>query len=108
MAILLVIKNRVTLAECAASGVLSGQANAHASRRQGGKRERFGGRPIERMFAVGHFAAGYQSAFEFCVNVKSGWQPGELVEQGRKCSRFHASARFIGRFGTADIATPDN
>src|SRR5207302_10066427 len=49
--VLLVVKNRMAMAERPPAGVLPGQANAHPGRRQGREGERLRGRPVERVLA---------------------------------------------------------
>ena len=104
---LLVVKNRVALAEGAAARVLPGQADAHARRGQRGEGEGFGGGPVERMFAVGHFAARLQSVHQLGMRAKSGGQFGELAEQLGKFFNFNAGVRFVGRFWAAGVIVPE-
>ena len=80
MSVLLIVKNRVALAECAASGVLPGQANPHAGLVNVASASASAADQSSGMFAFGHFAACIQPRFNLGCNGNRR-QPGEFLKQ---------------------------
>src|SRR5262245_20323413 len=87
----LIIKNRMTLTECAASCILSGEPDAHAFGCERCKCERFRCRPIQQLLTLGHPVSGFETALKFWVNVEFIGQIDKLDEQFRETLRCHAS-----------------
>ena len=73
-----VVKNSVTLAERAASGVLSTQTHA-CPRARANRKQCFGKRPIERRTAVAHLRAPGQLAHHLRIDVEPFRYDGDLV-----------------------------
>ncbi len=66
-----VVQHGMPLAERAAFGILAGEADGMPFDGERGKCQRFGGRPIERLFALGHFLATLERPLQLLVEMKS-------------------------------------
>ena len=76
-----VVQHGVALAERAAFGVLAGEAHRMTFDGERGERERFGGGPIERLFALGHFLAALDRSLQLLVEMETVGDVRELLEQ---------------------------
>src|SRR5205823_5401589 len=57
MTVLIIMQNRMTLAESSTSAVLAAQSNAKSFRAEGGKCQSLCCRPIQRLLSACHFAS---------------------------------------------------
>src|SRR5258708_1670686 len=74
----------MSLIECAALRVLSGQANGVSFEQQRTKRQRFGESIIHWTFAMSHFGALLEQSGDFRMNVKAFRHANERVRNLRK------------------------
>ena len=103
-----VVQHGVPLAERAAFGVLAGEPHRMAFDGERGKRERFGGRPIERLFALAPFSGGARAVR---CSFLCRWKPsGTSASFSSKLFQLldrDAGFGTIIRFAAADIGLPE-
>ena len=104
-----IVQDAMALAECAPFDILSRKPHAIAFRRQRGKGERLGGRPIDRAFSRRHLPPGVHEAMQRAMEVESFRQLGKLVEQMHQPFALHMGRHvFHGRFRSARVAGPNS
>src|SRR4030095_7404090 len=67
MPVLVIVQGRVALAECAAGGVLTRDANPVPLATKTCKRKRFTGGPIQRLLPPRHLQSGFEPLLDFWV-----------------------------------------
>ena len=102
-----VVQHGVALAERAALGILAGEANRMTFDGQRREGERFGGRPIERLFALGHFLAALDRLLQLLVEMKVLGNDGQLLEQRLQLLDGDARLGAVVWFAAAEVRLPD-
>src|SRR5262249_27568922 len=70
MSILVIVEHGMSLAEGATGAILSGKTHAITLASKAGEGQRLGGRPVQRSFALGHFAPYPNAATDRGMRVK--------------------------------------
>ena len=81
-----VVQHGMALAERAAFGILAGEAHGMAFDGERGEGERFGGRPIERLFALGHFLAALDRLLQLLVEMEAVGDTASFSSSDCSCS----------------------
>ncbi len=104
----LVVQYRMTLTKGSTHGIFTSKANRVALHGQGGQRQCFRRRPVQRVATLGHFATTFYRAtklsmqMEFCRSTRQ--RDEQLAEQ----SLFYTRIRLIvGGFRTSKKIGPD-
>src|SRR5262245_3393981 len=84
MSILVVVKYGMSLAEGTTGAILSGETHAVTLTSKAGEGQRLGSRPVERPFALGHFAPDPNSPYDLWMRMKIFGKPGLRVEKLRQ------------------------
>src|SRR6185503_1884345 len=98
VAVLVIVKGGVALAEGAARRVLAGEAHTKAFACQAREGKRFGGGPIKRLFATRHLAPCLKPLPDLWVWMKVLRQRRERFKPVRKAFRVHAGWQVVLRF----------
>src|SRR5262245_43697777 len=81
MSILIVVKYGMSLAEGSTDAILAGETNTVTLASKAGEGQRLGGRPVERPFALGHFAPCPNSPYDLGMRMKIFGKSGLRIEK---------------------------